>query len=124
MTRIVLVADGKFEDYHKLMWAAAVAIEEANSDDIEMVALGNKSLRDIVTEYVGKVSPYLEGKGVKIKDGFFPYIDWNTFAMTTGSGQLLDKDTASVVVLNKLDFVPFKDFVAKARSRNIEVKTF
>lgn len=124
MTRIVLVADGKFEDYHKLMWAAAVAIEEANSDDIEMVALGNRSLRDVVTEYVGKVSPYLEGKGVTLTDRFVPYIDWNTFQLSSNSGHLLDKDTASVVVLNKLDFVPFKDFVERAKMRNIEVKTF
>jgi hypothetical protein len=125
MTRIVFVADGKFADYHKLMWAAAVAIEEANSDDIEMVSLGSNSLHDVVTEYVGKVSPYLEGKGVTLKEVFVPLPDdYSTYLRDPKVGKLLDKDTAAVVVLTKLTYVPLKDFAARAKIKHIEVKTF
>lgn len=121
MKKIVFIADGVWSDYAEFMRSATVAIESvaprhlgaARPVEIKLTALGNKSLYNMVIEYTDKTKHYLKEYGVTLRDSIE---EFSPFELTD--------DVAYVAVLNRPRFFPYKQYIAQAQAKGLEIWSY
>ena len=122
MKQAVFIADGQYSDYAAFMRAAAVALESIGSSgywspdkpkEIKFTALGNKSLYNMIIEYADKTKHYLKEHGIILRDSLD---EFSPFELTD--------DVVYVAVMNRPRFFPYKQYVAQAQARGIEIWSY
>ena len=121
MKQVVFIADGVYNDYTTFMRAATVALESVaprhlsaeRPVEVKFTALGNKSLYNMIIEYADKTKHYLKDYGVTLRDSFE---EFSPFELTD--------DVAYVVVMNRTRFFPYKQYIAQAQAKGLEIWSY
>lgn len=117
--KVIFVSYASFDDFTKLIRAAAVAIEDLMVNQgltgLSFESLDNPRLQNLLIQFSDSVRPTLLQNGLSLSV---------TKSVRDPKNFADPLDTALVVSLGKITFFPHKNFVKQAKSDNIDVLEF